>query len=105
MLQRAASTAVQREELSALTLETHNLDRLLRNCLKDENVFQSDATAKVIPPFFFFVLPLMLVQALHRAKAASLSQFLSGRRKNIANREKGVFSNDELREYYYKKKF
>jgi small GTP-binding protein len=89
MLQRAATTPTQREELSALTLEAQSLDRLFRSCLRDESLLQADATAK----------------ALHRAKTASLAQFLSGRRKNVARREKGVFSNEELREYYYNKKF
>jgi len=89
LLQRAATTPTQREELSALIQEAQTLDRVLRSCLKDPKIIQADATAK----------------ALHRAKAAPLTQFLSGRRKNIVRRENGVFSNEELREYYYKKKF
>eukprot|EP00026_Physarum_polycephalum_P001610 Phypoly_transcript_01612.p1 GENE.Phypoly_transcript_01612~~Phypoly_transcript_01612.p1 ORF type:complete len:942 (+),score=162.08 Phypoly_transcript_01612:32-2857(+) len=47
MLQRAATTPTQREELSALTLEAQSLDRLFRSCLRDESLLQSDSTAKV----------------------------------------------------------
>jgi hypothetical protein len=47
MLQRAATTPTQREELSALTMEAQSLDHLFRNCLCDESLLQADATAKV----------------------------------------------------------
>lgn len=47
LLQRAASTPTQKEELSALTQEAQALDRVLRSCLKDSSLLLADATAKV----------------------------------------------------------
>lgn len=47
LLQRAATTPTQREELSALTQEAQALDRVLRLCLKDINLLQDDSNAKV----------------------------------------------------------
>jgi len=89
MLQRGATTQTQKEELSAFTQETSDVDRILRNAIRDISILTEDSTAKL----------------LHRAKTAPLSQFLSGSRKNMSRREKGVFSDGELREWYYKKKF
>jgi len=89
LLKRAADSPTQREELCAFSQEVSELDRIVRMAMKDTNLLQEDATAKM----------------LHRAKNAPLSLFLSGSRKNIGRREKGVFSDGELREWYYNKKF
>lgn len=133
MMKRAASTAVQKEEVSGFNSESSSLDSLLREALKDPEVLSSDDTAKVFFHFilffllflfvlsfisfisfasslifrfrFHFFISLILIKMLARAKTAPLSQFLSGSRKNMSRREKGVFSDGELREWYYKKKF
>lgn len=88
-LKKVATSDSQKEEYAAFLDPTSDLEREIRKCISSKGRTKSDEHTKV----------------LLNAKVISSDTFLSGRRKDVSKREKGVFSNEKLRDAYYVKRF
>lgn len=89
LLNRIAADELQQEEYHAFIDLASETQKELSLCVRNPDRINSDEHTKI----------------LMNSKTISADGFLGGRRKDVASREEGVFSDSRLRDAYYVKRF